>query len=67
MDIDSVMFEVLQDKAFYEESGGGVTVSGGEPLVQIDFVQALLSACKKEGLHTAVETTGFAAPEVCEA
>ena len=64
MDIDSVMFEVLQDKAFYEESGGGVTVSGGEPLVQIDFVQALLSACKKEGLHTAVETTGFAAPEV---
>lgn len=64
MDIDSVMFEVLQDRAFYEESGGGVTVSGGEPLVQIDFVQALLSACKKEDLHTAVETTGFAAPEV---
>ena len=64
MNVDSVMFEVLQDKAFYEESGGGVTLSGGEPLVQIDFVQELLSACKKECLHTAVETTGFVTPEV---
>jgi len=62
-DIDSVMTEILQDKDFYEESGGGVTLSGGEALMQIDFVQALLSECKKNGLHTAIETSGFAPSE----
>lgn len=62
-DIDSVMAEILQDKDFYEESGGGVTLSGGEALVQIDFVQALLCECKKNALHTAVETSGFIASE----
>ena len=61
--IDSVMTEILQDKDFYEESGGGVTLSGGEVLMQIDFVQVLLAECKKNGLHTAIETSGFAPSE----
>lgn len=57
--IEEVLEEVLSDRLFYKNSGGGVTVSGGEPLVQSDFVAALLKACKKEGLHTAVDTTGY--------
>ncbi len=48
----------LQDKQFYEESGGGVTLSGGEPLTQPQFVFALLAALKAEGIHTAIETSG---------
>jgi pyruvate formate lyase activating enzyme len=46
---------------FYEESGGGVTFSGGEPLAQLPFLAVLLEACRAEGLHTAVDTCGFAA------
>jgi pyruvate formate lyase activating enzyme len=49
--------EVLADRAFFETSGGGVTLSGGEPMLQHDFSMALLSGCKAEGLHTALETT----------
>lgn len=56
MEVAQVLAEILQDTAFYETSGGGVTLSGGEPLLQINFSQALLKACKQEGLHTAVET-----------
>jgi pyruvate formate lyase activating enzyme len=48
--------EVLRDRPFYERSGGGVTLSGGEPLLQLGFAQALLARCRDEGLHTAVET-----------
>lgn len=62
--LSSVVEECLQDRDFYAESGGGVTLSGGEPLLQPDFCLALLKALKKEGLHTAMETTGFAKPEV---
>lgn len=54
----------LQDEMFYEESGGGVTVSGGEPLMHPDFVCELLTALRSKGVHTALETTGFASPEV---
>jgi pyruvate formate lyase activating enzyme len=57
------MAEVLKDRVFYEESGGGVTFSGGEPLAQLPFLTALLEACCAEGLHTAVDTCGFAAQE----
>lgn len=56
--VREVLDEVLQDKLFYKNSGGGVTVSGGEPLSQNKFVSALLSQCKQEGLHTALETSG---------
>jgi pyruvate formate lyase activating enzyme len=51
------MAEVLQDRAFYENSGGGVTLSGGEPLLQRVFSQSILESCKREGIHTAIETT----------
>lgn len=56
--IDEVVKEVLKDRIFYEESGGGVTLSGGEPLVHIDFVEQLLKRLKEEGLNTAVDTCG---------
>lgn len=59
--VEEVLAEVLRDKPFYETSGGGMTLSGGEPLMQIDFAAALLAAAKQEHLHTAVETCGQAA------
>lgn len=61
-----VMEAVNKDKAFYEESGGGVTISGGEPLLQPDFVLALAREMKKEGYHLALETTGDAEWDVAE-
>ena len=56
--VDEVMSEILKDKLFYEASGGGVTFSGGECMLQIDFLLELLKACKAEGIHTAVDTAG---------
>jgi pyruvate formate lyase activating enzyme len=58
MSVQEVMDQVLADRAFYETSGGGVTLSGGEPLFQRRFTRALLESCKAEGLHTAIETAG---------
>ncbi len=52
------MAEALLDRAFYEESGGGVTLSGGEPLTQVEFVRAVLQACRLDGIHTALDTSG---------
>ena len=57
--VDDVMKKVLSDKLFYSESGGGMTLSGGEPLGQIEFATALLSAARKHGIHTAIETCGY--------
>jgi pyruvate formate lyase activating enzyme len=56
--VEDVMKTVLADAAFYKNSGGGMTVSGGEPLLQPEFTLALLRAAKKEGLHTALDTAG---------
>ena len=56
--VDKVMQEILKDKVFYETSGGGVTFSGGECMLQIDFLEAILKECKKHGIHTAVDTAG---------
>ena len=56
--VDEVLKEVLKDKAFYENSGGGVTFSGGECMLQIDFLEKILKACKANGIHTAVDTAG---------
>jgi pyruvate formate lyase activating enzyme len=61
--VDVVMEEVLRDRVFYEESGGGVTFSGGEPLAQPEFLSALLEACRAAGVHTAVDTCGFSPRE----
>lgn len=58
-----IVAEILRDRAVYEESGGGATFSGGEPLAQPAFLLAVLEACRKEGIHAAVETCGFAPRE----
>jgi pyruvate formate lyase activating enzyme len=58
MTVDQVLEEVEQDSAFYRESGGGVTVSGGECLLQADFVAALLAEAHRRGINTAIETAG---------
>lgn len=63
MSVSDVMETVRRDKAHYINSGGGVTVSGGEPLMQPDFILALLKACKQDGIHTAMETCGYASWE----
>jgi pyruvate formate lyase activating enzyme len=54
----------LQDRPFYEESEGGVTLSGGEALTQPQFAIALLQSLRKEGIHTALETSGYAPQEI---
>lgn len=64
MTVGEVLKKVLSDKPFYEKSGGGMTLSGGEPLFQPQFAAALLSAAHDCGIHTAIETSGFAAEEV---
>lgn len=56
--VDEVLKEVLKDQAFYETSGGGVTFSGGECMLQIDFLAEILKKCKENGIHTAVDTAG---------
>lgn len=57
-DIDELMTELCKDRAFYEKSGGGITCSGGECMLQTDALSELLSACKDQDLNTAVDTAG---------
>ena len=57
-DIDELMSELCKDRAFYEKSGGGLTCSGGECMLQTDALSELLSACKDQDLNTAVDTAG---------
>ena len=57
---DDVLATALRDRAFYETSGGGLTLTGGEPLLQADFAEELLRKCKANGLRTAMETCGHA-------
>ena len=59
MTLDEVFYEVSRDTAFYQSSGGGVTVGGGEPTMQHEFVAALLGRCREAGIHTAIETCSF--------
>lgn len=66
MSVEEVLKEVLKDKAFYDNSQGGMTVSGGEPLMQPDFTLELFKAAKAAGLHTCIETCGFAKWELIE-
>ena len=58
MTLDELFEEVCRDRKFFEHSGGGVTVSGGEPIRQADFVRALFEKCREAGISTAVETCG---------
>jgi glycyl-radical enzyme activating protein len=64
MSVEEVMREVLADVDFYENSGGGITLSGGEPLWQLEFALALLKKSKEKALHTCIETCGFIAPSL---
>jgi pyruvate formate lyase activating enzyme len=59
MHVMEVIKEIEKDLLYYDQSGGGATFSGGEPLLQIDFLSELLAACKDRGIHTVVDTSGF--------
>ncbi len=56
---EDLLHEILKDKSFYDSSGGGVTFSGGEPLMQQPFLIEILKMCRENEIHTAIETTGF--------
>lgn len=58
MEINEVIKEVLKDKDYFDQSNGGITISGGEPFMQLDAFIELIKQCKNNGLHVAVETTG---------
>jgi pyruvate formate lyase activating enzyme len=66
MTVAEVVAEARKDVIFYDQSGGGVTFSGGEPLMQPEFLLALLEACRAEGIRTAVDTTCHASPQVVQ-
>ncbi|MHA1804473.1 MAG: glycyl-radical enzyme activating protein, partial [Promethearchaeota archaeon] len=59
MSVEDIMKEVLSDKVFFEQSGGGVTLSGGEPLLQFNFIKEFLKRAHEFGLHTCLDTTGY--------
>jgi pyruvate formate lyase activating enzyme len=66
MDVGDIVQEVEKDRIFYLNSGGGVTLSGGEPLAQHDVTGRLLRTFKAKGLHTALDTCGYASEEIFE-
>jgi len=59
LSVEDIMEEIEKDRVFYEESAGGVTFSGGEPLAQLEFLNSVLDKCKKKGLHTVLDTCGY--------
>lgn len=61
--VEELMTEILKDLVFYEESGGGATFSGGEPMMQPEFLLKMLKSCRKNGIHTAVDTSGYASTD----
>ena len=62
--VDELMQEIKKDELLYDYSGGGVTFSGGEPLYQPEFLKAVLIECKKHRIHVALDTSGYAPPEI---
>jgi len=64
--VQALLAELLKDRVYYEKSGGGVTLSGGEPTLQPAFAEALLRALKAEGIHTALDTCGLCAQHTLE-
>ena len=64
MSVSEVMAAVMKERMFFEQSGGGLTLSGGEPLAQPAFALAVLAACKRSEVHTCIDTCGFVAPAV---
>jgi len=63
---EEVIKEIEKDLVFYEESGGGVTFSGGEPLKQSEFLKSLLNCCQEKKIHTAVDTSGYISWEILD-
>lgn len=63
MHVNEVMDILMKDIDYYQNSNGGITISGGEPFVQFDSLFSLVKACKQKGLHIAIETTGFTSLE----
>jgi pyruvate formate lyase activating enzyme len=61
--VSEVLDQIRRDVVFFDESGGGVTFSGGEPLAQPQFLAATAAACRNEGIHVAVETSGYASED----
>ncbi|MGB5445097.1 MAG: pyruvate formate lyase 1-activating protein [Psychromonas sp.] len=59
MSVDELMAELVQYRHFMNASGGGITISGGEAMLQPEFVKAIFTACKMEGIHTCLDTNGF--------
>lgn len=57
--VNEILTEIRKDIIFYDESGGGVTYSGGEPLMQAEFLHAIIKECQKEEIHTVLDTTGY--------
>jgi len=60
--VGELLAEVERDRVFFDDSGGGVTLTGGEPAAQPAFTAAFLAACRERGIRTAIETSGFAQP-----
>lgn len=63
VEVEELVQEVLKDRTYFEKSNGGVTVSGGEPALQANFVVDFLKRLKQEGIHTAIDTCGFSSKE----
>jgi pyruvate formate lyase activating enzyme len=61
---DVLLQTIEKDIIFYDESGGGVTFSGGEPLMQPEFLEAMLTLCRQQEIHTVVDTSGFCQPAI---
>ena len=66
MTVEETIKEIERDMIFYDESDGGVTFSGGEPLLQPDFLNAILRECNKRDIHTTLDTSGYASREVVD-
>jgi len=64
--VDELLVELRKDRAYYDNSGGGVTLSGGEPTLQADFAEALLRGLKAEGIATALDTSGLCPPDTLD-
>lgn len=64
--LDDLYYEIHKDKVYYDQSKGGITVSGGEPTIQSDFIIAFLKKCKDNGISTALDTCGYASKAIYE-
>ena len=63
MSVEEIMAVITKDKEYYAHSGGGVTISGGEPMTQFEITKEILMACNREGIHTTLDTCGHVPPE----